>query len=296
MTFRCTVHRSVLALAWLAAALVWPALAAATPKAFGQADAAWHQAELEKAKDLYEEAVKDGGLEPNEVVIAYSRIGTVRAALKDKNGALSAFRIAAAIDPEFELPADSGPIAKKLYEQARQEAAQQGGERLSLTMKLPDSIPQKQAFTIDTEIPAGFAVLVAEVVVTIEDPVTGKRWRRKKPSEPSLSFEFPERVAIPGARLNVKAAAVDSQNNSWAQSEGKLKVAGTRPTSGMADDGTSDDQIPPPNKDPKKDDSIFDGPVPWIVGGAVLLGGIIIYAVASSSSEVSVGSPTWQTN
>jgi hypothetical protein len=280
-------------------ALLSAAAVSATPKSFGQADAAWHQGELDKAKDLYEAAVKEGGLEPNEVVIAYSRIGTVRAALKDSNGALSAFRIAAAIDPDFELPADSGPVAKKLYGQARKEAAEQGGEKLSLKLKLPDSVPQKQGFSIETEIPAGFAVLVAEVNVTIEDPVTGKRWKRKKPAEPTVTFEFPSRVAIPGARLKIKASAVDSQNNAWATIEDKLKVEGTRPAAGgagVADDGTSDDQIPGPQKDAKKDESILDGPIPWIVGGAVLLGGIIIYAVASSSSSVDVGAPSWQTN
>lgn len=296
MTFRCRAHRSVLVFAIALCAVLWQARAAATPKSFGQADAAWHQGELDKAKDLYEEAVKEGGLEPNEVVIAYSRIGTVRAALKDSNGALSAFRIAAAIDPEFELPADSGPVAKKLYGQARKETADQGGEKLKLTLKLPDSVPQKEGFSVETEIPAGFAVLVAEVVVTIEDPVTGKRWRRKKPAEPNVTFEFPSRVAIPGARLKIKAAAVDSQNNAWAVSDGKLKVQGNRPSSGAAVADTGDDQIPPPKKDPKKDDSILDGPIPWIVGGAVLLGGIIIYAVTRSSDEVSVGAPKWSTN
>jgi hypothetical protein len=130
-------------------------------------------------------------------------------------------------------------------------------------------------------------------VVTIEDPVTGKRWRRTQPAEPSVSFEFPPRVAIPGARLSIKAAAVDSQNNAWAISETKLRVQGSRPSAaGRSDD--VDDQIPTPKQDPKKDDGIFDGPIPWIVGGAVLLGGIIIYAVTRPSDEVTVGAPSWR--
>jgi hypothetical protein len=229
------------------------------------------------------------------VVIAYSRIGTGRAALKDNNGALSAFRVAAAIDPEFELPADSGPIAKKLYAQARKEAEQQGGERLVLKVTVPESVPQKEPFSVETEIPAGFAVLVAEVVVTIEDPVTGKRWRRKKPAEPNVSLEFPARVAIPGARLTVKASAVDSQNNAWSVAETKLKVEGTRPSSGgWGGDPGEDDQIPAPKKDPKKDESIFDGPIPWIVGGAVIVGAIIIYAATRPSDDVTVGAPSWR--
>jgi hypothetical protein len=292
MSFRCRAHRLVFVWTALVCALLWAAPLAATPKAFGQADAAWHQGELDKSKDLYEEAVKEGGLQPEEVVIAYSRIGTVRAALRDSNGALSAFRVAAAIDPEFELPADSGPIAKKLYAQARKEAAQQGGEKLSIRLDVPETVPQKQPFTLGSEIPAGFAVFVAEVVVTIEDPVTGKRWRRSQPAEPSISFEFPARVAIPGARLTIKAAAVDSQNNAWAVTETKLRVQGSRPSAAPKED--PDEQIPAPKQDPKKDDGLFDGPIPWIVGGAVLLGGIIIYAVTRPSDEVSVGAPSWR--
>jgi hypothetical protein len=293
MIFRCRAHRLAFAGMTLLCALLLGAPLGATPKSFAQADAAWHQGDLDKSKELYEEAVKEGGLEPREVVIAYSRIGTVRAAMRDANGALSALRVAAAIDPEFELPADSGPVAKKLYAQARKEAAQQGGERLSIKLDVPETVPQKKAFSIQTEIPAGFAVLVAEVVVTIEDPVTGKRWRRTQPAEPSVSFEFPPRVAIPGARLSIKAAAVDSQNNAWAISETKLRVQGSRPSAaGRSDD--VDDQIPTPKQDPKKDDGIFDGPIPWIVGGAVLLGGIIIYAVTRPSDEVTVGAPSWR--
>lgn len=186
---------------------------AAAPKSFGQADTAWHQGELEKAKELYEQSLAAGGLEPGDVVIAHSRVGTVKAALNDTNGALSAFRVAAAIDPNFELPAESGPKAKKLFQQARKEAQQQGGEKLSITLKAPDTVPASQGFTLETEIPPGFAVLVSEVVVAIEDPVSGKKWKRKKSAEPSLTFDFPKRVAMAGARLKVKASAVDAQNN-----------------------------------------------------------------------------------
>jgi hypothetical protein len=293
MVFASGAHRAVVrALAGMILALCWAAPVFATPKPFGQADTAWHQGELEKAKALYEQALSEGGLEPNDVVIAHSRIGTVKAALNDTNGALSAFRVAAAIDPNFDLPPESGPKAKKLFQKARAEAAQQGGEKLAITLKAPDTIPAKQGFTLDTEIPPGFAVLVAEVVVGIEDPVTGKKWRRKKPSEPSLTFDFPKRVAIPGARLKVKAMAVDAQNNAWTTTEGKIRVEGMR--SGGGSMGSEEEWPAEPTKPPEKEKSdFFSGPIPWIVGGAVLVGGILLYAVTRPPDEVSVGSPSW---
>jgi tetratricopeptide (TPR) repeat protein len=283
--------RGVRSVAGLLLAILCLALpAAATPKAFGQADTAWHTGELDKAMKLYEDALGEGGLEPNEVVIAHSRIGTVKAALKDNNGALSAFRVAAAIDPEFELPADSGPIAKKLYAKAHKEAEAFGGQRLAITVTAPDTIPAQRAFTVQTEIPEGFAVLVAQVVVTIEDPITGKRWRRKQASEPKVTFEFPKRVAMRGARLKVRAAAEDSQNNAWTVSETKIKVEGTRELSALSGEPLGDK----PKKDKKGDESFFDGPIPWIVGGALVVGGIILYAATRPPSDVTVGAPAWQ--
>ncbi len=277
------------------AAVMWAVLtiaapAHATPKAFGQADAAWHTAELEKAMKLYQDALAEGGLEPNEVVIAYSRIGTVKAAVGDKNGALSAFRVASSIDPGFELPADSGPIAKKLYTKAQAEAGQLDGAKLEITIAAPETVPAQKGFKIETTIPEGFAVLVAEIAVTIEDPVTGKRWRRKAPSEPKVTFEFPKRVAIRGARLKIKAAAVDGQNNSWTTAETKIKVEGVREMSDISDEPMGEK---PKKKEEKSNFFSLDGPLPWIVGGAVLVGGVILYAATRPPDEVNVGSPTW---
>ncbi len=290
MSSRLRRLRGTAGIALLGLSLATSALAA--PKAFGQADTAWHTAELDKAMKLYEEALAEGGLQPNEVVIAYSRIGTVKAALKDTNGALSAFRIAAAIDPAFELPADSGPVARKLYDRAAKEAADLGGERLELTLDAPDSVPAQQAFTLETAIPEGFAVLVAEVVVTIEDPVSGKRWRRKQAAEPRLTFEFPTRVAIRGARLKVTAAAVDGQNNAWTVAETKIKVEGVRDIAAIGDDGFPEDK--PKKQEEKSNFLSLDGPLPWIVGGVLLVGGVIVFAATRPPDEVSVGAPTWR--
>ncbi|MBK7584895.1 MAG: tetratricopeptide repeat protein [Myxococcales bacterium] len=293
MVFRARAHLLAVRIAtgaWLLTMLltapVW-----AGPKSFGQADAAWHQGELEKARELYEQALAAGGLDPGDVVIAHSRVGVVKAALNDTNGALSAFRVAAAIDPNFELPPESGPKAKKLFQQARKESEQQGGEKLRITLKAPDTVPAKQGFTLETEIPPGFAVLVSEVVVAIEDPVSGKKWKRKKSAEPSLTFDFPKRVAMSGARLKIKASAVDAQNNAWTVTEGKIRVEGLR----VSESGMDDEPIEEPTKPPEKDkDSFFSGPLPWIIGGALIVGGIVAYAVTRKPDEVSVGAPSWK--
>ena len=282
----------------------------AAPKSFAKADAAWHSGELEQARDLYDEALGAGGLLPDEVVIAYSRIGTVKAAMKDTDGALSAFRIAAAIDPAFELPPDSGPKAKQLYEKAREEAESQG-LKLDITMNAPQTVPRKEPFSIDVEIPEGFAVLVAEVVVTLEEKSTGKAYRKTLSAAPQLSFEFPGKVAQAGARYKVTASAVDSQKNAWAVSEAKLKVEGKSLGGAAKDDEDADEgpatwgnkEVDPFAEEGKKDEpkeqkkkNFFMTPLGLGAGGAavvvLVVGGILLFG--GSSDTVSVKAPEWR--
>ena len=280
----------------------------ASPKTFSKADAAWHSGELEGAKDLYEQALSEGDLNPDDVVIAYSRIGTVKAAMRDNPGALSAFRIAAAIDPAFELPPDSGPKAKELYAQARKEAGDQG-LKLDITVNAPKEIPRREAFTIEVEIPEGFAVLVAQVVVTLEDKGAGKSYKKSLQAEPSLSFEFPGKVAQSGARFKVRAAAVDSQNNAWAVAETKMKVEGASSAGSEEEEEAGpvtwgSQEVDPFAEEgqkqggPKKEKSFFEKPVGWAVigGGALVVVGAVLFASGAFSSpdSVNVKAPEWR--
>ena len=56
--------------------------------------------------------------------------------------------------------------------------------------------------------------------------------------------------------------------------------------------------MPEPTKPPEKDKGggggFFAGPLPWIIGGALIVGGIVAYAVTRKPADVSVGSPAWK--
>lgn len=265
---------------------------------FARADAAWHKGELDKAKQLYEQSLEKGDLVPIEVVIAYSRIGTVKAALRDKQGALSAFRVAAAIDPEFELPPDSGPRAKTLYAQARKEAASQG-EKLALELTVPKGeVGQRKPFKVKATIPEGFAVLVTKVIVTVTDTTRNNKTKKiSKPAAATVEFEIPASMAQPGGRLKVFAAATDNNRNAWVVSEKQVVVGGMAPTDpnetpDFGEWGSGSD-------DPKKDDKgdgidLLSGPWPWIAAGVLVVGGIVVFAATRPPDEVSVGAPTWE--
>jgi hypothetical protein len=80
-----------------------PTFAQATPP-FAEASAVWDRSGATDAGPIYEKALSEGGLGPVETVIAYTRVGIARAMLGKRDLALSAFRSASNIDPDFELP------------------------------------------------------------------------------------------------------------------------------------------------------------------------------------------------
>jgi tetratricopeptide (TPR) repeat protein len=275
--------------------------ASASSKSFAEADAAWTRGELDTAQALYEKALGEGGLEPKQVVFAHARIGAVKAALADNDGALSAFRIAVSIDPQFELAADAGPAAERLFAQARGEAARQGGQRLRIRAYVDETIPARRPFLVTTDIPAGYAVLVAHVVVTVENPATGKTWRDQLEAEAGLTFEVAKQMAEPGAQLEIRVHAEDAHSNIWAfdrivvrvqagrsDAPSALPIADHPPTSPFLAGSARTEATRGETFDP------LSGPWPWLIGGAVVVvGAVVLYAATRPSDQVRVLSPAW---
>ncbi len=265
-------------------------LAFEEPTPMEAAEMAWSEGRLEDALKLYESILKGGGLEPFDVVLAYARIGTVKAALGDQTGALSAFRVAAVVDPEFKLPDDSGRVAAKLYGQAREQAENQG-ERLTLKLDLPeDGVSSGAAFSVGVEIPEGFAVFVDTISVKVRDTLGGKEWVQKEGADSRVVLRFPAEAAVAGAKLKVQARAFDSDGNAWVLEEGRIEVDGVRDL-GLGGWGNGEKPVV------VEDDSsggFFSDNWPWLVGGtAAVVTGVVLFAVLQPA-DVSVGAPRWQ--
>ena len=262
-----------------------------------QASKAWEEAELSKASELYDKALKEGDLFPADVLVAYARIGTVRAAMGEKNAALSAFRVAAALDPAFELPSEAGPKAKALYQQARKDAERQGG-KLEITAEVPTQSSPGAEFVVVAHVAEAFVPLIVDIGITVQDPSVGssrtKAWSTKKPADTKVTFEVPGKVVMAGANLLVRVDAMDGNGNRWASTQARVKVEGR--SGGYASYGSADDPFRDEGKkkDKKKSDGFWGSPWPWVIGGAVVAGGVAAYFVTRPGDDVTVSAPAWR--
>jgi hypothetical protein len=249
-----------------------------------QAADKWEQAMLTEALPLYEQALKEGGLYPADVVVAYARIGTVQALKKNKEAALSSFRVAAVIDPQFQLPSESGKEARKLYEDARKAAAKQGG-KLEIAGEAPERVDASKSFTVVAKVPEAFAPVVEKVGIEVRDSLgKGISWKSDQPSTTSVTFEVPGKF-VPGATtLLVRVSALDQFGNRWATQELKVKVR----------EGQVEAPPVAPVEEKKESGGFFSGPWPYVIGGAVLLVGVGAFLITRPANEVKVGAPTWR--
>lgn len=252
-----------------------------------QASAKWDEAMLTEAAPLYEKALKEGGLFPADVVVAYARIGTVQALLKQKEAALSSFRVAAVIDPEFQLPAESGKLAKEIYEKARKEAAKQGG-KLEVATEAPERVDAAKPFSVTAKLPEAFAPVVDKLGIEVKDMAAkGNPWKAEQPSTSSVTFDVPGKQVRGGATLLVRVSALDQYGNRWATQEVKVKVREAKTDTAPVETAPT-----PPPEEKKK--GFFSTPWPYAIGGALLVAGVILFAATRPPSEVNVGAPAWR--
>ncbi|MCC6646416.1 MAG: hypothetical protein IT374_12700 [Polyangiaceae bacterium] len=267
-----------------------PHLACAEDKTFlAQAAEKWEQGAITEAAPLYEKALSQGGMFPPDVVLAHARIGTVHAAVGKKEAAMNAFRVAAVIDPEFQLPAESGPVAKKLYEEARKQAQKQGG-KLTVTVEAPERVDAQKGFTVTAKLPEAFAPVVDKIGVEVRDTATQKPgWRADQAATAQITFEVPAKHVPGGTTLIVRVSALDPSGNRWAMADTKVRVREGKPEIVAAPEGPADK-----DEKSKSKKGFFAGPWPYAIAGAVVLAGIVGYAATRPPSHAEVSAPQWR--
>src|SRR5262245_59500055 len=104
---------------WLGASLLVPAQALAAPATVQQAQAREQAADTAGARDLFEQALAEGGNDPEGLRVTYRELGMLRAAASDPAGAEEAFAALLSLDPAFALPPDASPVATAALARAR---------------------------------------------------------------------------------------------------------------------------------------------------------------------------------
>jgi hypothetical protein len=249
----------------------------------------WEQGALTEAAPLYQKALDQGGLSPGDVVIAYSRIGTVAAASGKREAALSAFRVAAVIDPAFVLPAESGPVAKKLYDEARKAAQKQGG-KLEITAEAPDRGDAGKGFTVKAKLPEAFAPVVDKIGIDVRDTLSKTpAWKSDLPAMAEVSFDVPGKAVPGGSTIVVRVSALDQHGNRWATYETRMKIREGKT------DAVAEAAVPAETPDESgKKGSFWSTPWPYAIGGAVVVGAVATFLLTRPSSTVTVGAPQWR--
>lgn len=269
-----------------------PASAYAEDKTFlAQAAEKWEQGAITDAAPLYEKALAQGGMFPPDVVLAHARIGTVLAATGKKEAALNAFRVAAVIDPGFQLPAESGPVAKKLYEEARKQAQKQGG-KLEVTVEAPEKVDAQKPFTVTAKLPEAFAPVVDKIGIEVRDTATQKAgWKADQAATATMTFDVPGKHVPGGTTLIVRVSALDASGNRWAMADAKVRVK-----EGKSEVVAATTDVPPEKdeRDKPAKKGFFSGPWPYVVVGAIVAVGIVGYAATRSPSHADVSSPQWK--
>lgn len=259
------------------------AVARPTPLANGAASldrarAAWSQSDFDVAEVAYQEALDRGGLTRAETVECYAHLGAARYIVGRKGEAAPAFRIAAAIDPQFVVPPEAGKKATAIAEKERKQT-------LSLKVELtsPQKVEPNGAFTVSVTIESAQLALVSRVGLLVRDPRTSKEYRFEEQPRADVRFHVPSSMTIAGATLEVSVRALDAHDNELAEQEASVAVSGAKV---IASETSHDGK------------SFWKTPWPWVIGGALLAagGGVGLYFALRPPSEVNMGAPRVQAN
>jgi hypothetical protein len=282
------LRRSIFAAAIVCALALAPAAHADQPT-YQAATKAWENGDLDEAAKGYDQAINEGGLAPKEVLTAYARLGTYKAALGKQDEALSAFRLAASLDPDFQLPNESGPKAAALYKKAHKEAEGLGG-KLEIKAEVPTEAQAAHTFSVIAHLPDAFAPLVDRVAIDVKDGLTGQGWNSSAPAEATVQFEVPSRAVPSGATLVVRVDALDVHGNRYASSETRVKVSGSRATFASMDEPEPE---PTPKEEPPKK-GFWQSPWPYAIGGGIVAASLVTFFATRPTDDVMVTAPRWK--
>jgi hypothetical protein len=249
------------------------------------ARAAWKRSDYVKTERLYAAAIDEGGLDPGQLLEAWTHLGSARAALGRNVQALAAYRQAALVDLSFALPPGSIGSAAVLARQAQKEAHQTGS--VAIKADVPAQAKAGEAVKVSASLGDKIVPRVSKVGVVASTDAPGGPFTRAEPAEKTVRFDLPANLFVK-APVAVRFDALDAHGNRLASLERKIEVSVPSPpilatTTTMT---TTDSR----EKDKAEKSGFWSTPWPYIIGGVVLAaGGAALYIVTRPSDNVTVG-------
>ena len=255
--------------------------------ALGRAHAAWNRGDFDTSETLFKEALDQGGLPRKDALDANVYLGAARAVVGKKEPALVAFRVAALLDPRFQVPPEAGKKAIALGNIARRQQAKIGA--LALKAEMPAKVPANQAFPMTVTLDPGHAAILARVGVSVTDGFTEKPYYHEEAASTQIQFHVPANAALSDAMLVVKFVGLDGRDNELVSAEGRVQVL---PAPKKAAPPVVDLYAASSSKERdkgKKGGGFFSTAWPFLIGGVALAGaGAGVYFATRPGDQVSV--------
>jgi hypothetical protein len=261
-----------------------------TNRALDKARSAWDEADFDLAPALYETALEVGGLAKADVVDAYARIGSALAIGGKKKAAIEAFRKAAVLDPNFQVPPEAGKRATTLAKAAKRLQARAGS--LSLTLEVADEVDSGAPFGVDVKVSPRHPPLVDTLSFSARDPLAGHAYERTAPFDALVHFDVPTRMTLPDATLVVQVRAHDTHDNELWVGEKRVHVAKPLPAPEPAPIAALEPAPRPRHKEQPTTSAggFWHTAWPYIIGGVALAaGGAATWYATRPTDNVYVG-------
>lgn len=238
--------------------------AAPGTSALVKARQAWDDGELDQAERAYQEALDKGGLDRAATLESWVHLGAARAVLGNKNGALTAFRVALFIDENFSVPAEAGKKAIAAADAARKHPGRVG--TLHLSLNVPNDAPSGEPFAVNVMLDAGQAALITRLSLHVRDVTTSKKYDFEEQPGTVVHFRVPASMTLPNASLKVEVDALDAHDNEMASAEERVTIRGTPIVENDHGMTGHKDEL-------HKGGGFWSSPWPYLIGGALLAAG-----------------------
>lgn len=274
--------------AWLALCVfAWPAHAEGGERhgsaTFERARAAWNRGEFDAAETMLVDALTQGGLDREDTLSAYVYLGAASAVMGKKSSATRAFRAAARMDPNFEVPPEAGKKAASIAKAAKRKERRH--KPVKIELDAPDEVDPKKSFTVKVTTTSTPDDELRRIGLRAKADGAASPYVFDREVAPKTRFNVPKKFVLAGRTIHLKVLGLDENDNALALGSKDVRVTGDREDEPVAFHGSRPGEPPDGDHGPKKKGGFWSSPWPYVIGGALLAGGAVAAYFATQEQE-----------